>query len=66
MITAPSHFFQTWLAETKSTAFIYIKQEASAKDEQKARRGLAVLRRAASRTNQDDGKVKYGRPVRRL
>jgi hypothetical protein len=66
MITAPSHFFQTWLAETKSTAFIYIKQEASAKDEQRARRGLAVLRRAASRTDQDDGKVKYGRPVRRL
>jgi hypothetical protein len=63
LISAPSHFFQTWLAETKSTAFIYMKQETSPKDEQRARRGLAVLRRNSSRTNQDDGKVRYGRPV---
>jgi hypothetical protein len=62
-VSAPSHFYQTWLAETKSTAFIYMKQEASPKDEQRARRGLAVLRRNASRTDRDDGKVKYGRPV---
>jgi len=66
MISAPSHFFQTWLAETKSTAFIYMKQEVSAKDEQRARRGLAILRRNASRTDRDDGKVRYGRPVRRF
>lgn len=64
LVSAPSHFFQTWLAETKSTAFIYMKQEASPKDEQRARRGLSVLRRAASRTDQHDGKVRYGRPVR--
>lgn len=63
LISAPSHFFQTWLAETKSTAFIYMKQETSPKDEQRSRRGLAVLRRNASRTDQDDGKVRYGRPV---
>lgn len=63
LVGAPSHFFQTWLAETKSTAFIYMKQEASPKDEQRARRGLSVLRRNASRTDQDDGKVKYGRVV---
>lgn len=63
LVSAPSHFFQTWLAETKSTAFIYMKQEQSPKDEQRARRGLAVLRRNASRTDRDDGKVKYGRPV---
>lgn len=61
MLDAPAHFFSTWLAETKSTAFIYLKQEASPKDEQRARRGLAVLRRNASRTDNNDGKVKYGR-----
>lgn len=58
---APSHFYQTWLADAKSAAFIYFRQEVSPKDEQRAKRGLAVLRRNASRTNQDDGKVKYGR-----
>lgn len=60
-LDAPAHFFSTWLAETISTAFIYMKQEASPKDEQRARRGLAVLRRNASRTDNNDGKVKYGR-----
>lgn len=60
-LDAPAHFFATWLAEVKSTAFIYMKQESSPKDEQRARRGLAVLRRNASRTDNDDGKVKYGR-----
>ena len=61
ILDAPAHFFSTWLADVKSTAFIYMKQEASPKDEQRARRGLAVFRRAASRTDFDDGKVKYGR-----
>jgi len=59
----PVHMFQIWLAETKSTAFIYLRQEASPKDEQRAHRGLAVLRRSASRTNEDDGRVKFGRRV---
>jgi hypothetical protein len=59
----PVHMFQLWLAEVKSTAFIYLRQEASPKDEQRARRGLAVLRRSASRTNDDDGKVHFGRRV---
>lgn len=63
LLDAPSHFFSTWLADVKSTAFIYMKQEASPKDEQRARRGLSVLRRNASRTDFDDGKVKYGRPT---
>jgi hypothetical protein len=57
----PTHFFQTWLAETKSTAFVYWRQEVSPKDEQRARRGLSVLRRSGSRTNDDDGKARYGR-----
>jgi len=62
LLDAPAHFFSIWLADVKSTAFIYMKQEASPKDEQRARRGLAVFRRSASRTDFDDGKVKYGRP----
>ena len=61
---ATANFFQLWLAEVKRTAFMYFRQEQSLVDEQKARRGLAVLRRDASRTNHDDGKVKFGRPAR--
>jgi hypothetical protein len=63
LLDAPAHFFSMWLADVKSTAFIYMKQEASPKDEQRSRRALAVMRRAASRTDFDDGKVKYGRPT---
>jgi hypothetical protein len=59
----PNHMFQVWLAEVKSTAFIYMRQEASPKDEQRARRGLSVLRRSASRTDENDGKVRFGRRV---
>lgn len=61
---ATANFFQTWLAEVKRAAFVYFRQEVSTVDEQKARRGLAVLRRDASRTNEDDGKVHFGRPAR--
>ena len=61
---APAHFFQTWMAETRATAMWYLRQEISQKDEQKARRGLAVLRRDASRTDNSDGKVRFGRPTR--
>jgi hypothetical protein len=61
---APAHFFQIWLAEVKRMAFFYFRQDFSMIDEQKARRGLAVMRRDASRTNQSDGKVHFGRPAR--
>ncbi len=60
----PAHIFQTWLAEVKSTAMLYMRQEVSQKDEQRARRGLAVARRDASRTENSDGKVKFGRRSR--
>ncbi len=60
----PAHIFQIWIAEVKSTAMLYMRQEVSAKDEQRARRGLAVSRRDASRTDDNDGKIKYGRPAR--
>lgn len=60
----PAHVYQIWLAEVKSTAMLYMRQEVSPKDEQRARRGLAVSRRDASRTDSNDGKVKFGRPAR--
>ena len=60
----PAHIFQIWIAEVKSTAMLYMRQEISAKDEQRARRGLAVSRRDKSRTDDNDGKVKFGRPAR--
>ncbi len=60
----PAHIFQIWIAEVKSTAMLYLRQEISQKDEQRARRGLAVARRDASRTDNSDGKVKFGRPAR--
>ena len=59
----PAHVFQIWLAEVKSTAMLYMRQEISQKDEQRARRGLAVARRDASRTDNSDGKVRFGRRV---
>jgi len=62
--TASPQFFQTWISEVIRSAFVYIRQEVSTVDEIKARRGLAVLRRDKSRTNQSDGKVKFGRPAR--
>lgn len=61
---ATTQFYQTWLAEVKKTAYIYFRQERSPVDEQKAARGLAVLRRDESRTRINDGKVHFGRPAR--
>ncbi len=58
---APNNFFQLWLAESKRTAIQYWRQEVSPSDEQRARRGLSVMRRDAERTRDDDGKVKFGR-----
>lgn len=60
----PAHLYQIWIAEVKSTAMLYMRQEISAKDEQRARRGLAVARRDASRTDNNDGKIRFGRPAR--
>ena len=61
---APVQFFQTWLNEVKSQAAVEIKQEVNQKAEQKARRGTAVLRRNATRTDTTDGKVRFGRNAR--
>lgn len=41
----PESFFPAYLAEVKSTCHVYFKQQVSQKDEQKARRGLANVRR---------------------
>lgn len=58
---APPHFFQAWLNDVISTAFQYMRQEQAPVAARKSQRGLAVLRREASRTNYDDGKVHFGR-----
>ena len=41
----PADFFPVYLAEVKSACHLYIKQQLSQKDEQKARRGLSHVRR---------------------
>lgn len=41
----PTDFFPAYLAEVKSVCHAYFKQQLSEKDEQKARRGLAHVRR---------------------
>lgn len=41
----PTEFFPAYLAEVKSVCHAYFKQQLSEKDEQKARRGLAHVRR---------------------
>ena len=58
---APPHFFQAWINDVISTAFQYMRQEQAPVAARKSQRGLAVLRREASRTNYDDGKVHFGR-----
>lgn len=56
----PTEFFPAYLAEVKSTCHLYFKQEASQKDEQKARRGLAHVRRK-ERFDREHNWVSYGR-----
>lgn len=58
---APNNFFPLWLAEAKQSAFNYWRQEGSPQDQKRSQRGLSVMRRDANRTNNDDGKVKFGR-----
>lgn len=58
---APNNFFPLWLADAKQSAFNYWRQEASPQDQKRSQRGLSVMRRDANRTNNDDGRVKFGR-----
>jgi hypothetical protein len=63
MPDAPPQFFQAWMNDVISTAFQYMRQEAAPVADRKSRRGLAVLRRDASITSENDGKVHFGRRV---
>jgi hypothetical protein len=56
----PTEFFPAYLAEVKSTCHLYFKQQVSEKDEQKARRGLAHVRRK-ERFDREHNWVSYGR-----
>lgn len=59
----PIEFFPAYLAEVKSTCHLYFKQSISEKDEQKARRGLAHVRRK-ERFDRGSSWVNYGRASR--
>jgi len=62
----PDDMFSTYLAELTSAAFTYLKDSQSPKDEQRARRGMSKLRRAAAKVDERDRKVDYGRKHRRF
>lgn len=57
----PTEFFPPYLAEVKSTCHLYFKQQASQKDEQKARRGLSHVRRKERFGDRGSNWVGYGR-----
>lgn len=56
----PADFFPAFVAEVKSAAHLYLKQQLSQKDEQKSRRGLAHVRRK-ERLGRKLNRVDYGR-----
>lgn len=57
----PEQMFSVFLAEVRAASFTYWKQGQSPKDEQRAARGIARLRKDARKIDEDDGKVKHGR-----
>lgn len=54
-------FFPGYLAEVKRTCHQYFRQQPSIIDEQRARRGLAMLRQEARRVEGSDTRANYGR-----
>jgi len=57
----PDNMFGTFLAEVRASAHMFLKQTPSPKDEQRARRGIAKLRRQAAKVSEYDGRARYGR-----
>lgn len=57
----PDQMFDTYLAEVTAACFNYLKQSASPKDEMRARRGMAKLRRMAAKVDEKDTKARFGR-----
>jgi len=58
----PDHMFSTYLAEVTAAAFTYWKQGQSIKDEQRAARGIARLRKDARKITATWSKANYGKP----
>lgn len=57
----PDQMFSTYVAEVTAACFTYLKQSQSPKDEMRARRGLAKLRRWATKVDEKDTKARFGR-----
>lgn len=58
----PDHMFSTYLAEVTAACFTYWKQGQSIKDEQRAARGIARLRKDARKVTETRSKTAYGKP----
>lgn len=59
--TIPEKFFPTLLSESKSQAFVNIKQQANNREERKAQRGRMTMRNESWRN--ENGEAKYNRKV---
>jgi hypothetical protein len=57
----PEKFFPTLLAESKSQAFVNLKQQSNNREERKAQRGRMAMRNEAWRNS--EGSIKYNRKV---
>lgn len=61
----PAKMFSTLVAESKSNAFLNLKQQANAKEERKAQRGRNIFQNEAWRSDASEpkwnGKINYGR-----
>lgn len=57
----PDQMFDTYIAEVAAACATYLKQTASPKDEMRARRGMAKLRRMAAKVDEKNTKARFGR-----
>lgn len=57
----PDQMFTTYVAELTSACSMYLKQAASPKDEMRARRGIAKLRRMSAKLDEHNTKARFGR-----
>lgn len=57
----PDQMFSVFLSEVTAASFVYWKQGASPKDEQRAARGISRLRIEARKVDEHNEKTRYGR-----
>lgn len=57
----PEQMFSVYLAEVTAASFMYWKQAASPKDEQRLSRGISRLRKDARKVDESDLRAKFGR-----